>query len=95
MLSRALRNRSSKRSMAMTRSAPSMNALAIANSPTGPQPHTAIVSPGLMAHDSAAMYPVGKMSDRNSTCSSLRCAGTLIGPTSANGIRAYSAWPPA
>ena len=35
------------------------------------------------------------MSDRNSTCSSVRPAGTLIGPTSANGTRAYSACPPA
>ena len=55
------------------------------NSPTGPQPQTATVSPGSMLQFSAAMYPVGKMSDRNSTCSSVRCAGTLTGPTSANG----------
>ena len=33
--------------MAMTRAAPSMKALAMANWPTGPQPQTATVSPGL------------------------------------------------
>src|SRR4051812_26236465 len=81
--------------MAITRSAPSSRALFIANCPTGPAPHTAITSPGLMSHISAPMYPVGKMSDRNSTCSSVSPSGTLIGPTSANGTRAYSAWPPA
>ncbi len=41
--------------MPMTRSAPSRYALAIANCPTGPQPQTAIVSPGLMSHISAPM----------------------------------------
>src|SRR5262245_19139275 len=41
------------------------------------------------------MYPVGKISDRKSTCSSDNEDGTLMGPTSANGMRAYSAWPPA
>src|SRR6185436_11120953 len=35
------------------------------------------------------------MSERNSTCSSVKPAGILIGPTSANGTRAYSACPPA
>ena len=35
-----------------------------------PTTQTAMVSPGLMPQFSAAMYPVGKMSDRNSTCSS-------------------------
>ena len=35
-----------KRSIAITRSAPSSFALAIANCPTGPAPHTAITSPG-------------------------------------------------
>ena len=58
--SRAMRSRSGKRSMAMTRSAPSRNALLMANWPTGPQPQTATVSPGLMSQFSAAMYPVGK-----------------------------------
>jgi hypothetical protein len=41
--------------MAITRSAPSRNALWIANCPTGPQPHTATVSPGLIWQFSAAM----------------------------------------
>src|SRR4051812_44762498 len=35
------------------------------------------------------------MSERNSTCSSVSPFGILIGPTSANGTRAYCAWPPA
>src|SRR5204863_7370129 len=35
------------------------------------------------------------MSDRKRTFSSERSVGTLIGPTSANGTRAYSACPPA
>src|SRR5690242_4681192 len=35
------------------------------------------------------------MSDRNNTCSSVKPSGTLMGPTSANGTRAYSACPPA
>jgi hypothetical protein len=33
--------------MAMTRSAPSMKALRMANCPTGPQPHTATIFSGL------------------------------------------------
>jgi hypothetical protein len=41
--------------MAMTRPAPSSHAEAIQNWPTGPQPHTAIVSPGEMLQFSAAM----------------------------------------
>ncbi len=39
--------------------------------------------------------PNGWMSERNSTCSSERPLGILIGPTSANGTRTYSACPPA
>ena len=35
--------------------APSSRALAIANCPTGPQPHTAMVSPGRISHISAPM----------------------------------------
>src|SRR6266550_852841 len=35
------------------------------------------------------------MSERNNTCSSDKCSGILIVPTSANGTRAYCAWPPA
>jgi hypothetical protein len=41
--------------MAMTFSAPSKYALWMANCPTGPQPQTAIVSPGLIWQFSAAM----------------------------------------
>jgi hypothetical protein len=41
------------------------------------------------------MYPVGKMSERNSTCSSSSPDSILIGPTSACGTRRYSACPPA
>jgi hypothetical protein len=81
--------------MAITRSAPSIRALAIANWPTGPAPQTAITSPRLMSHISAPMYPVGKMSERKSTFSSGRSSSILSGPTSANGTRAYCAWPPA
>lgn len=77
--------------MAITFSAPSSRALAIANWPTGPAPQTAMMSPGLISHISAPMYPVGKMSDRKSTCSSVNPFSILIGPTSANGTRAYSA----
>jgi hypothetical protein len=61
----------------------------------GTAAHTAMVSPGLISHRSAPMYPVGKMSDRNSTCSSLKPFSIFSGPTSANGTRAYCAWPPA
>jgi hypothetical protein len=50
-----MRSRSGKRSIAITRSAPSMEALLIANCPTGPQPNTATVSPGLMSQFSAAI----------------------------------------
>ena len=51
----ARRSRSGTSSIAMTRSAPSRNALRIANCPTGPQPHTATVSPRWMSQFSAAM----------------------------------------
>jgi hypothetical protein len=53
--SRAFASRYSKRSIAITRSAPSMYALRIANRPTGPAPQTAITSPPLMSHSSAPM----------------------------------------
>jgi hypothetical protein len=69
--------------MAMTRSAPSMTALAIANWPTGPAPNTAMTSPPVISQNSAPMNPVGKMSERNKTCSSVRSSSILIGPTSA------------
>ncbi len=48
-------SRSGTRSIAITRSAPSMKALRIANCPTGPQPHTATVSPRWIVQFSAAM----------------------------------------
>src|SRR5690348_4008878 len=48
-----------------------------------------------MPQFSAAMYPVGRMSERNSTCSSRKPFSILRGPTSAKGTRAYSACPPA
>ena len=51
----AMRSRSGTSSIAITRSAPSRNALRIAICPTGPQPHTAIVSPRWMSQFSAAM----------------------------------------
>ena len=54
-LSAARRSRSAKRSIAITRSAPSKSAEAIASRPTGPQPQTAIVSPRSIAQFSAAM----------------------------------------
>src|SRR5436190_19924768 len=54
----------------------------------------ATVSPASIPQLSAAMYPVGKMSDRNNTCSSGRPDSIFSGPTSANGTRKYSACPP-
>ena len=41
--------------MAITRPAPSIQALRMANWPTGPQPQTATVSPGSISAFSAAM----------------------------------------
>jgi len=81
--------------MTMTSCAPSTRALSAANCPTGPAPHTATMSDGWMSHMSAPMKPVGKMSVRNSTCSSLSDSGTLNMLTSARTTRAYSACPPA
>src|ERR1700722_657134 len=81
--------------MATTRPAPSIEALWIANWATGPHPHTAIVSPFSIPAFSAAMYPVGKISDRKRTFSSGRSDSILNGPTSAYGTRKYSACPPA
>ena len=67
----------------MTLPAPSRRALRIANCPTGPQPQIATVSPPFSPQKSAAMKPVGKMSERNSACSSDSPFSILIGPTSA------------
>ena len=91
---RAIARRSGTLSMQITCLAPSNTALRMANCPTGPPPHTATVSVGSMSQATAACQPVGKMSPRNSTCSSLRLSGTFSGPQSANGTRTYSAWPP-
>src|ERR1051326_6814071 len=54
-----------------------------------------MVSPARILHISAPMYPVGRLSERNSTCSSGSPSGILSGPTSAKGTRAYWACPPA
>ena len=54
----------------------------MANWPIGPQPQMATVSPSSMLAFSAAIQPVGKMSDRNSACSSSMPSGTLTGPKS-------------
>ena len=91
----AIARRSGTLSMAMTCFAPSRIALRMVICPTGPQPHMATVSVGWMSHCTAACQPVGKMSPRNSTCSSERpFAGTLMCVLSAYGTRTYSAWPP-
>ena len=50
-----MRSRAGTQSMAITFSAPSISALAIAICPTGPQPQTAMMSPGWMLQFSAAM----------------------------------------
>src|SRR3546814_4799581 len=59
----------------------------MAKRPTGPQPHTATVSPSSMSALSAAIQPEGMMSDRNRTCSSSIPSGTTMGPTSEKGTR--------
>jgi hypothetical protein len=60
-----------------------MNSERIAICPTGPQPHTATVSPGFTSQNSAPIQPVGRMSERKSTVSSGRLWGILMGPKSA------------
>ena len=77
--------RSGTSSMTMTRPAPCFQADRIAICPTGPAPQIATVSPASICAFSAAIQPVGRMSDRNSTCSSSRSSGTAMGPTSAIG----------
>ena len=47
-----------------------------------------------MSHCTAACQPVGKISPRNNTCSSVSPSGTLMFVASANGTRTCSAWPP-
>jgi len=51
--------------------------------PPGRIPHTATVSSFTIYAFSAAMYPVGKMSDRKTTCSSGILAGTFSALASA------------
>ena len=51
---RLIANRSGTSSMLTTRSAPSMNALRMANCPTGPAPQTATTSPPFRSQFSAA-----------------------------------------
>ena len=78
-------------STAITRPAPSILALAIANWPTGPRPETTAVSPSPTSAILVPKYPVGKMSESMVASSSEMLSGSLIRPTLANGIRAYSA----
>lgn len=61
--SRAFASRVGTRSIANTRPAFIIFALTIANSPTGPQPKIATVSPGVISASVAPKYAVGKMSD--------------------------------
>ncbi|MNE47146.1 hypothetical protein D3C80_1415300 [compost metagenome] len=68
--------------MAITRAAPMWMALLMVKRPTGPQPQTTTVSPGSIPAFSAAIQPVGKMSDRKRTRSSSMPSGTTIGPKS-------------
>jgi len=50
----------------------------MAASPTGPAPTTTTVSPGFTRpFFTPISNPVGSMSARNSTCSSVRFSGTL------------------
>ena len=81
--------------MAMTCPAPISSADCSENRPTVPQPQIATLSPGRISQLSAAIQPVGRMSDRNSTWSSDSPSGTTSGPTLALGTRTNSAWPPA
>ena len=53
-------------------------AVMIAASPIGPAPTIATVSPGsTLPFSTPTSYAVGRMSARNSTCSSLSSSGTL------------------
>ena len=51
--------------------------------PTGPEPNIATTSPPFICAQSMALQPVGKMSVRKSTCSSVMLSGTARGPKSA------------
>ncbi len=61
----------------MIRLAPTIAAVIIAASPTGPAPTTATVSPGpTLPFCTPISKPVGRMSARNRTCSSDTPSGT-------------------
>ena len=67
----------------------------IAASPIGPAPTIATVSPGTTPPlRTPTSYEVGRMSARNSACSSAISFGSLCVDVSANGTRANSAWSP-
>jgi len=74
---RAFSRRESALSIATTFLGPYSRAVIIAASPTGPAPTTATTSPGrTLPFWTPTSNPVGRMSDRNSTCSSLSPSGT-------------------
>ena len=87
-------NLPSSRSTAITVAAPRISADSCAKTPTGPQPITTTVSLGPTSARSAPIYPVGRMSVRNNTCSSSSSSGILKRLVSANGTRTPSACPP-
>ena len=93
-MARAISSRSGTSSIAKMRSAPRSLADCIAKSFTGPAPQIATVEPGSIPALAAAWSPVGRMSVRNSTCSSVKCAVTLRCVASASGTRTNSARPP-
>ena len=78
----------------MTRPAPISQADLAANRPTGPEPYTTTTSPSTMSPSWAPKYPVGSASVNRTASSSSIQSGISPGPTSANGTRTYSAWPP-
>lgn len=81
-------------STTMTRPAPMSQADLAANRPTGPAPNTTTTSPCAMSASCAPKYPVGSASVHMSASSSCIQSGIMVGPTSANGTRTNSAWPP-
>ncbi len=75
---RAFSRRESALSMATTVLGPYRRAVIIAANPTGPAPTIATTSPGwTLPFSTPTSKPVGRMSDRNSTCSSLSPSGSL------------------
>ena len=81
-------------SMAKMRPARISLAEAMQSCPTGPQPKTATVFPGLISASSAPKYAVGKMSESTMACSSLTSSGRSSMFTAPKGMRAYSACSP-